>query len=544
MQYIPTYLENRRNPDNISYEFEALRPVLTETYGVIVYQEQCMRMVMALAGYQKHHSDSFRKAIAKKKADLIAQHREWFIDGRKADPKKGIDEIPGGVKMGHPREKLEKLYDQMEEFGKYSFNKSHAASYAVIGYVTAWLKYYYPAEFMAALMDSVIKNKSQVARYINHCKKELSIPVVSPDINQSMAYFVAEPDHSIVYSLAAKGASNGVLEGICDERATNGPFQSFEEFLIRCAFTIERKTLEALIAIGAFNKLGVVRSQALAGLDDISDRMQKAKNAVKRSQEPIKTATKINDGLKPKRPPKMRDPVTFSDRFSLEGLLPNITEFPDEALLSLEKEYLGVYLSGHPLYSYMFSIQNSTNFKISDMAYDVDEETGDVVMLNNVADGTRVQMIVVLNNVQEVVTRKDKKQMGIAVIEDLTGTGKVVIFPQLYDECRHQLREGDVYMLQGRLSVGTDEAPAIIAEKIEVIEATLTTRAVFTVPDFKSLMQVYEQLILKSARGDDPVYIDFNNVRILLKKDYWIRADLFKQYVVKDVTQYMEISKW
>jgi len=535
MQYIPKYLENRRNENNIVYEFEALRPILSETYGIITYQEQCMRMVMALAGYQKHHSDSFRKAIAKKKADLIAQHREWFIRGRKADPEKGIDEIPGGIKMGYSKDRLEDLYNQMEAFGSYAFNKSHAAAYAIIGYVTAWLKFYYPAEFMAALMDSQIKNKAQVARYINHCKKDLNIPVLPPDINESRETFVADTHHRISYSLAGKGSNHETLEEICKER-DKAPFVDFRDFLVRTAFVNEKKTFEALIAIGAFDKLGVVRSQAMAGLDDIMDRLQKAKSAVKRSLEQAKAP--VRKGYKAKVP------VTIDEKLNLDGIIPNIKEFPEEALLSLEKEYLGVYLSGHPLYRYMFSIQNLANFKTSDLDYQVDEETGTVSLNSEVMDGTRIQMFVVLNSVQELLTKKDKKQMGVAIIEDLTGICKAVIFPQLYESCKSKLRDGDVYKLLGHVKLGADEPPSIIVDGIEQVDAVLVTRGVFRVPNRAALDAVVEQLEKRSAKGNDPVYIDYNNIRILLKQDYWINSVLFKEYIKKDVSQYLEILKW
>lgn len=537
MQYIPTYLDNRRAPQKIHYDFEAMRPILADTYGVIVYQEQCMQMVMALAGYQKHHSDSFRKAIAKKKADLIAQHRTWFIDGREANSAKGIDEIPGGIKMGYSREQLEHLYDQMEEFGRYSFNKSHAAAYAVIAYVTAWLKYYYPAEFMAALMDSVIKNKSQVARYINHCKKDLNIPVTAPDINSSMPHFVAGVDHKIRYSLAAKGSSKEALDGICEERSKNGPFKNLRDFMVRCAFVLDKTTLEGLSAIGAFDCMGMVRSQLIAGVEDLISQLAKAKNAVKRSLEPPAQA-------KSGRKPKPKIVVTIDEKLDIGAALPQITEFPEEAILNLEKEYIGVYLSGHPLYRYMFSIQNSVTFRASDMAYNIDEDTGDIIMNSEIQNGTKVQMVVIINTLQELLTKKDRRQMAILGIEDLTGIGKAIIFPGLYDECKIKLREGDVYMVTGTLKVSLDEAPVVVIDKIDPMETILVSRAIFRVPDRRTLQAIHDQLIKGMVRGEDPVYLEINNMRILLRKEFWIKSSLFQEYINQDITQYMTIEKW
>jgi DNA polymerase-3 subunit alpha len=333
-----------------------------------------MKTVIALAGYAKSDSDGFRKVISKKKKDMVPLHRKWFIDGRKEvdddghGHQKKYTPIPGGVALGHPKEKLEKIFDEMEDFASYCFNKSHAAAYMVVGKVTAWLMYYYPTEFMAALLTSVKTNLPKVNVYIKGCR-DMGIEILPPDINSGNDSFVALPGKKIVYTLSAKSTNSNALEGIVNVRTEN--YKDFTDFLKKNAYTIEKKTIESLVSIGALNSLGIVRSQILAGLDDISEHLRKAKDKVKRRAESWERYYKWEASecfrcrINPKHKknelcdecgntfmPKVRRPLNPEPELNLDltGLIPDISEFPQDVILRLEKKYLGIYLSGHPLY--------------------------------------------------------------------------------------------------------------------------------------------------------------------------------------------------
>jgi DNA polymerase-3 subunit alpha len=416
MSFIPNFLQNKRHPESIHYDFPELESVLSETNGILVYQEQCMRAVIAIAGYAKSDSDGFRKVISKKKKKLMPLHKKWFIEGRKIDDfneegklKHYKNEIPGGLSKGHPKELLEKFFESMVAFASYCFNKSHAAAYAVVAYITAWFIYNYPTEFFAALMNSVSKNKKIVAQYIRYCEDVLGIEVLPPDINTSSEEFVPLKNGKILFSLSAKSTNIDSLDNICRERNTNGSFTNVEEFLVRCSKDITKQTFEALISIGAFNNLGVVKSRYLAAIDDIFDKLQKVKAAEKRFNTPSKTGR------------AKRGTFDFSERFDIGEFIPDINEFPKNIILNLEKKYIGLYLSGHPLYDYAFAIKNISNFKTTQLDYETDEDTGEIITQFNVRNGQSVRFIGLLSDVK-VITTKAKALMAVCEVEDLDGS--------------------------------------------------------------------------------------------------------------------------
>lgn len=733
MQYIPDYLINKRDQKKITYIFPVLKDILNETYGILCYQEQCMRAVIAIAGYQKHHSDSFRKAIAKKKADLIAEHKEYFIYGRKAKYDEAghmlKDEIPGGIKMGYKESNLIKFYKEMEDFGKYAFNKcfsgneklyrgrnesvslsigqmykikndvqyakdhkhfklhekykrsgygkalsmcedgrlrsnkiidiyysgkkdvylltsedgstirctlnhsfptpngkkllsdmiigdeiytkdsyeeqiyvktnviryknlpkkgqcgfqkggpigtwhfdqyrlakvgercelctcegkelhhkdgnkdnnteknyqwlcvschkkehyklgrtkqyekgipskiskiksieliekdsdvydvemaapyhnvvveggivasnSHAAAYAVIGYCTAYLKTYFRSEFMAALMDSIQKNKNKVGTYINHCRNDLNINVLKPDINKGEKSFVALPDGSIVYSLHAKGVGEDVLDAICDMKRDielKTPQQFFEMFYE----VIDKKALEAFVSIGALDGLNIVRSKYIAALDDIMTEIRKMKDAKKKAhaneEMELSGEQVIAQGKKPR---KRITTFNFKDKFNLDSRLPQINEFPEHLKLKLEKKFLGLYLTGHPLNRYIFGRRN-LSFRLSALDYEINEETGSIRLLskNPPKNGSQVEFFAIINSVNKLVTKQGNKLMATLEIEDETLSCKAIVFPEAYKNYSNEIQEDVTVLIKGSILLKDDEVPMIACDSFEPI---------------------------------------------------------------------------
>jgi DNA polymerase III subunit alpha len=513
MERIPIYLRNRRNPSMIQYGFKEAESILEETYGELVYQEQCMFFVIAIAGYLKSHSDSFRKAIGKKNMDLIMQHREWFIHGREGD-----DPIPGGIAMGHPLEKLEQIYDEMQKFGSYAFNKSHAAAYAVLAYVTAWLKYYYPVEFMAALLDSVTGNKKKTLRYINHCKTDLVIEVSNPDINSSASAFVPT-GKTIAFSLMAKGCKGDAIEAIVKERETNGLYTSLIDFLSRCGDFIDKTTYEALVSTGALDCFGIQRSSLIAGLDDTMDIIRKINSAKKRA-------------LASKRP---RD-INFIEKFNgypnpiPEGLL----EYPDEVLLRLEKNYLGIYLSGHPLLKYADVISDLSQFKTSEIEYEVLDD-GTVIYSARPTAVWGLSFVCIINSITEFVT-KHKTLMAGLDLEDLDGTIRGTVFPDAYEKYKSVLKENEIYYMVGNIQMKDEELPSFICSQIVPLKEKIsenskvnqdTSRFYLTPSSIEEAKQMMDYIKSVKAFGKDPVFVRHNDILLLLDKSFWLNAKLF-----------------
>lgn len=510
MQFIPTYLSNRRNPENVEYPFPELSGILKETYGVLTYQEQCMRTVIAVAGYDKSDSDSFRKVIAKKKKELIPLHKKWFIDGRNSVD---LDEygkqknyghpIEGGLALGHDKHSLEKFFDKMEDFGRYAFNKSHAASYAVVGYVTAWFKYYYPVEFMSALMNSVQGNQKKISRYVNHCRKDLSIDVIAPDINVSTDKFMPVKD-KIMFTLNAKHVSVNALDSINEQRKI-APFESFEDLVIRNIEGLGKQDINALASTGALSSIGVVSSQIVAGVEDIADRISKTKQAGKRAQNSnrafnIKEWMKIND------------------------CIPHgIKEFPNRVKWALEKKYLGLYLTGHPIYDYMYYVEQYSNFKLSEMDYEIDEETGMVILSSPLPSSKSVRFVGMFTDIKETVTRAKKEKMAITEVEDLTGSAKMMVWPNIYAKYEELIKEDDVLDIWGHIKVEPDEPPIIILESLSKLELPQIKKLIIRNDDPIELRKIVEKIRYdRFHKGETPVYVECGNIRLLLDNKCWV----------------------
>jgi DNA polymerase-3 subunit alpha len=514
MKFIPQYLANRRNPNLIEYSFPELIPILKETYGILTYQEQCMKTVIAIAGYDKSDSDGFRRVISKKKKKLIPLHRQWFIDGRK---KIDIDEyekqhdyghsIPGGIALGHNATVLRDFFDKMEDFGKYAFNKSHAAAYAVVGYATAWLKYYYPVEFMAALMNSVQNKQDKISRYINHCRNVLGIDVIPPDINISTDRFIATKDGQITFSLNVKNMSVTGLRSIMEQRAIE-PFSSFEEFILRNFDNIGKQDINALACVGAFHSIGVTSSQIVAGAADIADRISKTKQARKRA-EISNRAFDVQGWL------------------NLYNYIPaGLKEFPNKVKLALEKEYLGLYLTGNPIYDYLYYSEQYSNFKLSSMDYEIDEDTGAIIMSTPLPSRKSVRFVGMFSDIKLTFTRKAKAKMAITEVEDLTGRAKMMIWPDTYAVYEDMLFDDKVYDFSGYIKVDSEEPPIIVMESLTILEIPKIKKLVIKENDKSRLMKIVGDIRYNRLwRGDCPVYIKSGHIRMLLDHTCWVNLD-------------------
>lgn len=532
MKEIPNFINNKRNPGSIKYPLKGMSDILDETYGIIIYQESCMRMVIALAGYDKSDSDGFRKVIAKKVKSLVPLHRKWFIDGRKkidVDAKgKMVEyphEIPGGVALGHPREELEKLFDKMEDFASYSFNKSHAAAYAFVGYITMYLAYYHPVEFFAAILNSVRGNNSKVLRYINYCRS-IGIEIVAPDINKSSELFTPSKDGKIFVSMVAKGGSFDIVKAITEERDKNGEYTDMVDFFVRTKEFINKSTFEGLAACGSFKSLGVKSSQCLASLDDLFEgALNKVKAAEKRALAN----------------PKRKTEFSFRDRFIekiSDNAIPDIEEFPDEVRYNLEKEYLGIYITGHPLYKYSYSIKTKSNFEIQELEYDINEETGEIMLSSDIRDRQPVRFIALASSIDKKVSKAGNK-IALLNLEDLTGSIKAMIWPEPLRRMESELKEDKVYFIQGFASVPDDNPPIIIIEDMQEAEKMVQDRLIIELDDKYQIRELYDEIKAdKLNQGPNPVYVRHNGISLVLSRDYWVNINRFKTKFKYEIVNY------
>ena len=434
MDFIPKYIAGKRNADAIQYTTPQLEPILKSTYGCIVYQEQVMQIVRDLAGYTMGRSDLVRRAMSKKKADVMAKEQEYFVHGNEAE---GVE---GCVKRGVSEEAAVKIFDEMTDFAKYAFNKAHATCYAVVALQTAWLKVHYPVEFMAALLTSVIDHPGKVAGYIESLKS-MNIELTSPDINEGYTGFSVSSDHRIRYGLSSiKGVGQTIVDRIVEERKKNGRFISLTDFCRRMqGADMNRKVLESLIKAGAFDSLGGTRKEYLDNCNIIMGAaIQWYKNAMS-GQVDLFGLEENNDDLK--------------DR------LPGTEEYEKEEKLALEKEVLGIYLTGHPLEEYEDKWRRTISRTSADFVWDEEEERC------NVTDGETATIGGILTHVQRKIT-KSNKMMAFLTIEDLFGTVEVLCFPQTYEDVKDSLVEDAKIFVRGRVSGSDDEDAKLIAQTI------------------------------------------------------------------------------
>ena len=436
MDFIPQYIRGKNDRSSITYDCPQLEPILAPTYGCIVYQEQVMQIVRDLAGYTLGRSDLLRRAMSKKKAAVMEKERKTFVYG---DEETGV---PGCIKNGIDEQTANKIYDEMIDFAKYAFNKSHAAAYAVVSYQTAWLKYYYPVEYMAALMTSVIDNPTKVAEYIYVCR-QMGIKILPPDINKGEADFSVDGG-DIRYGLAAiKSIGRPVIRAIVNDRKELGEFRNLEDFITRISSRelMNKRLVENLIKAGALDVLGGTRKQFMSIYIQIVDHMQQEKKNSMVGQM------------------RLFDMVSEEQKEEFQIRMPDVGEYTKENLLGFEKEVLGVYVSGHPLESYEEEWRKVISATTAD--FQVDPEVG----YTKVRDGAR-EIIGGIIAEKTVKHTKTNQMMAFLTVEDLFGTVEVVVFPRDYEKYRQYLEEDNKIFVKGRVSEEDDKASKLICEKI------------------------------------------------------------------------------
>ena len=486
MDFIPQYIRGKNRPDTIRYDCPQMEPILKPTYGCIVYQEQVMQIVRELAGYTLGRSDLVRRAMSKKKASVMAKERQNFVYGN-------VEEgVPGCIANGISEEIANKIYDEMTDFAKYAFNKSHAAAYAVVSYQTAYLKYYYPVEFMAALMTSVIDFPNKVAEYILVCR-QMGIKILPPDVNCGMYGFSVD-NGAIRYGLSAiKSVGRPVIESLVKEREENGQYRSLKDFMERNSPQMNKRAVENFIKAGALDCLDGNRRQKMLVYQKISDSIsQDKKNSLAGQMS-------------------LFDLVSEEDKKEFEIRMPDVEEFGKEELLGYEKEVLGIYLSGHPLENYRGMMEKTISAKTSD--FQQDEETN----LPKVMDGQKVIIGGMITD-KTIKYTKNNKVMAFLTVEDLVGTVEVVVFPRDYEKSQQFLNEEGRVFIQGRVSAEDDRASKLILEKIRPFDNM--PREIWIQFDNKeSYTQQSQELLadLRRSPGDSAVVIYLKDVKAIKK---------------------------
>lgn len=478
MDFIPQYIKGKNDANSITYDCPQLEPILAPTYGCIVYQEQVMQIVRDLAGYTLGRSDLLRRAMSKKKADVMQKERQIFVYG---DEENGV---PGCIKNGIDEKTANKIYDEMIDFAKYAFNKSHAAAYAVVAYQTAFLKYYYPVEFMAALMTSVIENPPKVAEYIYACR-QMNIQILPPDINRGVADFSVD-NGCIRYGLMAiKGVGRPVIEVIVKDREEFGPFKNLEDFITRISMkdTMNKRVIESFIKAGALDCLGGTRKQFMSIYIQIVEHVNQEKKYAMTGQMTL------------------FDLVGEDQKSDFEIKLPNVGEYAKETSLAFEKEVLGIYISGHPLEAYEETWKRNISATTAD--FQPDEETGRA----KVHDGAK-EIVGGMITEKTVKATKTNQMMAFLTVEDLLGTVEIVVFPRDYEKNREYLEVDQKVFVKGRVSEEEEKASKLICEKIVPFER-VKKELWIQFPDKATYLE-QEPIVfgyLADSEGDDEVVI-------------------------------------
>ena len=438
MDFIPQYIRGKNHPDTIQYDCPQLEPILKPTYGCIVYQEQVMQIVRNLAGYTLGRSDLVRRAMSKKKAAVMEKERQNFVYGNEAEG------VPGCIANGISEQVANKIYDEMIDFAKYAFNKSHAAAYAVVSYQTAFLKYYYPVEFMAALMTSVIEMPNKVAEYIQVCR-QMGISILPPDVNCGIYGFSV--DHGAIrYGLSAiKSVGRPVINALVEEREKNGTYRSLKDFIERLTGTVNKRAIENFIKAGALDCLEGNRRQKMNVYGQIVDSIaQEKKNSFAGQMS-------------------LFDLVSDEDKKDFEIRMPNVGEYDKEMVLAFEKEVLGIYLSGHPLERYREIMDKMISAKTTD--FQPDEES----RIPKVYDGQKV-IIGGMITERTIKYTRNNKVMAFLTLEDLVGTVEVVVFPRDYEKWQTLITDDARVFIQGRVNAEDDRPSKLILEKVHSFE--------------------------------------------------------------------------
>lgn len=494
MDQIPRYIKNKLDPEHAVYTHPSLEPILNVTYGCMVYQEQVMQIVRDLAGYSLGRADLVRRAMGKKKLDVMAKEREYFINGKLDE--KGNIEIPGCIRNGIDEVSANKIFDEMAEFAKYAFNKSHAAAYAVVSYQTAYLKAYYKEEFMAATLNSFLGNLDKIPSYIEECKR-LNIEILKPDINKSYTKFTVD-NGKIRFGLGSiKNVGIVAVDSIVKEREEKGNFKDFTDFCERMQNdAINKKCIESLIKAGAFDEFNQTRSTLMASFENIIDTISDS------SKKMLKGQVTMFD-LAPEDE-QMND---------IKYVYNTLKECSKRELLSMEKEMLGLYISGHPLDNLREQIEKQTNINTMKMRQlqedeqNIELQTG----MTEFKDGEFVKLVGIISSVKKKYT-KNNKIMAFLTVEDLYGQAEIILFENCYQTCSDILLNDKIIVIEGRLSIREDDDIKIVANRITEFGEKKDKRFVIDITDLKEDKKEKLRGAIKFFSGDK------NNIAIFVKE--------------------------
>lgn len=441
MGQIPVYIKNKLNPESVTYLHPKLEPILNVTYGCMVYQEQVMQIVRDIGGFTMGRSDLLRRAMGKKKMSVMLEERKNFIYGKKAE--NGESAILGAINNGVDEKTANDIYDLMVEFAKYAFPKAHSVAYAALAYETAYLKLYYPVEFMAALISSIMGSSGTVSLYIKECKR-LGIEILPPDVNKSRDKFTVE-NGKIRFGLAAvKNVGTNVIQEIIKAREEKGLFTTFTDFCTKVDQSVlNKRQIESLIKCGAFDFLNVNRSQLMAIYEKTID------TVINQKKRNIEGQFSLFD-----------DNVSVNMDLTHDDDLPKLPEYNEKILLAMEKEMMGVYLSGHPLSEYEKELENKATTNTSEISEIRESDEN-----SNLSDGSRVVIGGIIIKKQNKIT-KNNNMMAFITLEDLYGTIEGIVFPKIYENCKDILYEDNIILVEGTIDASEDEPPKLICNKI------------------------------------------------------------------------------
>ncbi|NFM46271.1 DNA polymerase III subunit alpha [Clostridium botulinum] len=503
MAEIPRYIANKNNPLNIEYQTEKLEPILSVTYNCIVYQEQVMQIVRDLAGYSMGRSDLVRRAMSKKKHDVMEQERRNFIYGNEDQGVKGC------INNGIDENVANSLFDSMMDFASYAFNKSHAAAYAVVGFQTAYLIRYYPTEFIAAMLNSVKGDNDKVSFYVNFAKT-LGIEIIAPNINESYSNFTVK-DNRIIFGLTAvKNVGEKGIDNIVLSREQKDKFIDLSDFFNKVDTSIINKRLvESLIKAGAFDCLKVYRSKMLAVFEKIMDGIQKQKRNNIEGQ--VNLFIDIMD----------------NKESSIDIKYPNIKEFDKKYILQMEKEMTGLYFSGHPLEEYEETLKIQTSHLISDIIPKESLEGNLVDTISSIKDGDKVVVGGMITHVSKKLTRNND-MMAFIVLEDLYSSIEVIVFPKIFNMARNIINEDEVVLLKGRVSLREDEQPKLICEFMEPLVKINSEKLYILVEEKKDIKIKLQEIkgVFLQHKGNIPVYFCTNKERkkFRIDRELWVNG--------------------
>ncbi len=530
MDFIPKYIKNKQNPKDIIYDHEILRPILTATYGCIVYQEQVMSIVQAMGGFNLAQADNVRRIMSKKKKEQMALEREKFINGWK-DPK-GKNDIEGAIAKGVPQEVAEKVFSEMESFASYAFNKSHAAAYSFLTYQTAYLKCYYPVEFLAAVLNNRITISDEIKKYVIYAKEQ-KIEVLPPHINKSETYFSVE-NGKLRFGLGAlKNMGLGLVNSIVEQRNKNGDYKDIQDFITRLdSVGVNKRCIESMIFSGSFDCFNVFRSQMMSVYESIIDKVAKDRKSKANGQ------FSLFDG--------QSDEIQKFNKVEY----PEIKEYTNRAKLKFEKQVVGVYISGHPLDTYIDKLSeftlNSSMLAVPEPV-EGEENSDENETLYEVQNNSDIICGGILTEIKKVVVKSSGKEMAIGKVEDLYGTIEFMMFPKIYEKYKPTLKEDMMITIYGKISIRGADTPIVLVDKIiewqeseeakEEEEKDLHPQVLYL--RYKTQNSLLHQniiTILKSYIGNSPVIIKCEDSGKAFKLNFTVNVN---SYLLNELYGYL-----